>query len=113
MAAYLDKGWGQQMIARKLNSFDLRGNSLACVKCRCPQQPGSMFLVPFDTEKQLPGPPDRPLLCPRSLILEPRQARLALNALLFLFLAPLLYSHEHVRTQTPPRRTEPLPTLSL
>lgn len=52
----------------KLNSSDLRGNLLARMKCKCPQQTGSMFLVPFDTEKQLEGPPDRPLLCPLSHI---------------------------------------------
>lgn len=101
------------MIAQKLNSFDLRGNWLACMKCRCRQQPGSMFLVPFGTEKQVQRPPDRLLLCPLSLGLEPRQARLALNALLFLFLTPLLYSHKRVWTQTPPRRAEPLTTPSL
>lgn len=84
------------MIAHKLNSFDLRGNLLACLKCKCPQQTGSMFLVRFDTEKQLEAPPHRPLLCPLSHILELRQPWLALNALLFLFLTPLLYSHMFV-----------------
>lgn len=58
------------------------------MKCKWPQQTGSMFLVPFDTEKQLQGPPDSLLLCPLAHILEPCQARLALNALLFLFLTP-------------------------
>lgn len=84
------------MSAHTLNSFDLRGNLLARMKCKWPQQTGSMFLVRLDTEKQLEGPPDRPLLCPRSHILEPCQARLAFNALLFLFLTPLLYSHKFV-----------------
>lgn len=41
------------MSAHRLNSFDLRGNLLARMKCKCPQQTGSMFLVRFDTEKQL------------------------------------------------------------
>lgn len=102
---------------------------LACVKCKCPQQPGSMFLVPFDTEKQLCGPPDSLLLCPRSHTLELSQARLAFNALLFWFLTPLPYSHKnptqenescsHTRTLIPPKIfildsfSSPSPPLSL
>lgn len=63
------------------------------MKCKCPQQTGSMVLVRFDTEKQLEAPPHRPLLCPLSHILELCQALLAFNALLFVFFTRFLCSH--------------------